>query len=150
MRDEALQAHIQSIHAEVRQEYGWPRMWRELQARGSRVGKERVRRQMQLHGIRARGKRKFVVTTDSKHPFPIAENWLKRDFTPEAPNRVWASDITYIATDEGWLYLTGVIDLFSRQVVGWSMRDHMRSSAGVDALRMAGFRRRPDPGLIFH
>jgi putative transposase len=118
-------------------------MWKELQARGIRVGKERVRLLMQRNGIKARGKRKFVVTTDSKHDLPIAPNLLNRDFTQEAPNQVWSSDITYIATDEGWLYLTAVIDLFSRQVVGWSMRDHMQASVVTDALRMAWFRRRP-------
>jgi transposase InsO family protein len=148
--DEALLVHIKSIHAEVKQEYGWPKMWKELVARGIRVGKERVRKLMQRHGIKARGKRKFVVTTDSKHNLPVAPNLLDRNFTPEAPNQVWTSDITYIATDEGWLYLTGVIDLFSRQVVGWSMRDNMQTNAVTDALRMAWFRRRPPPGLIFH
>ena len=111
--DEALLVHIKAIHAEVKQEYGWPKMCKELRARGIQVGKERVRKLMQRHGIKARGKRKFVVTTDSKHDLPIAPNLLDRNFTPEAPNQVWSSDITYIATDEGWLYLTGVIDLFS-------------------------------------
>ena len=148
--DEALLVHIKAIHVEVKQEYGWPKMWKELVARGIRVGKERVRKLMQRHGIKARGKRKFVVTTDSKHNLPIAPNLLARNFSPEAPNQVWASDITYIATDEGWLYLTGVIDLFSRQLVGWSMRDNMQTNAVTDALRMAWFRRRPEPGLIFH
>jgi putative transposase len=105
---------------------------------------------MQRHGIKARGKRKFVVTTDSKHNLPIAPNLLQRNFAPEAPNHVWSSDITYIATDEGWLYLTAVLDLFSRQVVGWSMREHMQASVVTDALRMAWFRRRPVPGLINH
>ena len=148
--DEALLVHIRAIHAEVKREYGWPRMWKELLARGIRVGKERVRRLMQQHGIQARSKRKFVVTTDSKHKLPIAQNLLDRNFTPEVPNQVWTSDITYIATDEGWLYLTGVIDLFSRQVVGWCMSSHMQASTVTDALRMAWFRRRPPPGLIFH
>ena len=148
--DEALLVHIKAIHAEVKQEYGWPKMWKELLARGIRVGKERVRKLMQRHGIKARGKRKFVVTTDSKHNLPIAPNLLQRNFTPAAPNQTWSSDITYIATDEGWLYLTAVLDLFSRQVVGWSMREHMQTSAVTDALRMAWFRRRPAPGLIFH
>ena len=87
---------------------------------------------MQRHGIKARGKRKLVVTTDSKHNLPIAENLLERNFSPEAPNQVWTSDITYIATDEGWLYLTGVIELFSRQVVDWSMRDNMQTNAVTD------------------
>jgi transposase InsO family protein len=113
------------------------------------VGKDRVQRLMQLHGIRARGKRKFVVTTDSKHGLPVAENLLARDFTPEAPDRVWSSDITYIATGEGWLYLAAVIDLFSRQVVGWSMQPHMQTSLVTDALRRAWFRCQPEPGLIF-
>lgn len=106
---------------EVKGEYGWPRVWKELLARGIRVGKARVHRLMYTHGIKARSKRTFVVTTDSKHDLPIADNLLARDFMPAAPDRVWSSDITCIATDEGWLYLAAVIDLFSRQVVGWSM-----------------------------
>lgn len=148
--DEALVTHIRAIHAEFKAEYGWPRVWKELLARGVRVGKDRVQRLMKLHGIRARGKRKFVVTTDSRHSLPVAENLLARDFTPAAPDRVWTSDITYIATDEGWLYLAAVIDLFSRQVVGWSMQPHMQTSLVTDALRMAWFRRHPEAGLIFH
>ena len=99
--NEAVLTHIRAIHAEVKGEYGWPRVWKELLARGIRVGKDRVQRLMKLHGIKARSKRKFVVTTDSKHDLPIAENLLARDFTPAAPDRVWSSDITYIATDEG-------------------------------------------------
>ena len=148
--DGALLTHSRVIHAEVKGEYGWPRMWRALHARGQRVGKERVRKMMKRHGIRARGKTKFVVTTDSKHHLPVAPNLLERQFAPSAPNRVWTSDITYIPTDEGWLYLTAVIDLFSRHVVGWSMSPHMQVSAVTDALRMAQCRRNPGPGLIFH
>ena len=148
--NEALLAHIRAIHAQTKQEYGWPRVWKELLARGIRVGKDRVQRMMKAHGIKARGKRKFVVTTDSRHDLPVAENLLARNFSPEAPDRVWSSDITYIATDEGWLYLAAVIDLFSRQVVGWSMQSHMQASLVTDALRMAWFRRHPAPGLIFH
>lgn len=148
--DTALLVHIRAIHAEVKAEYGWPRVWKELRARGIRVGKARVQRLMQQHGIQARGKKKFVVTTDSRHSQPVADNLLARNFTIVAPNTVWTSDITYIATDEGWLYLTAVLDLFSRQVVGWSMTDHMQTSCVTDALRMAWFRRRPDAGLIFH
>jgi len=148
--NEALLAHIRAIHAEVKGEYGWPRIWKELLARGIRVGKTRVQETMRHHGIKARGKRKFVVTTDSKHKLPIAPNLLERNFTTQAPNQVWTSDISYIATDEGWLYLAAVIDLFSRAVVGWSMQDHMQASLVTDALRMAWFRRRPQAGLIFH
>ena len=116
--NENLLVNIRAIHAEVKGEYGWPRMWKELLGRGIRVGKQRVQQLMQTHGIKARGKRKFVVTTDSKHALPIAPNLLNREFTVDTPDKVWTSDITYIATGEGWLYLAAVIDLFSRQVVG--------------------------------
>jgi transposase InsO family protein len=148
--DEALLAHMRAIHDEVKQEYGWPRMHKELVARGIRVGKERVRRLMQQHGIKAKTKRKFVVTTDSKHNLPVAPDLVQRKFNPEAPNQLWSGDITYIATDEGWVYLAAVIDLFNRQVVGWSMKEHMQTSLVKDALTMARFRRRPGAGLIFH
>jgi putative transposase len=148
--DEALLAHMRAIHAQVKQEYGWPRMHRELLARGIRVGKDRVQRLMKQHGIRAKTKRKFVVTTDSRHNLPVAPDLVQRRFTPDEPNRLWSGDITYIATDEGWLYLAAVIDLFSRQVVGWSLQPHMQTSLVKDALTMAWFRRRPEPGLIFH
>lgn len=121
LSDEAVVTHIRVIHAQVCHEYGWPRMAREMTARGHKVGKERVRLLMQRHGIKARGRRKFVVTTDSAHSLPIARNLLQRDFTAGEPNVKWTSDITYIATDEGWLYLAAIIDLHSRQVVGWSM-----------------------------
>jgi putative transposase len=114
------------------------------------VGKERVRKLMQSHGIRSRAKRKFILTTDSKHHLPIAENLLDRQFDVQQTNKVWTSDITYIATDEGWLYLAVVIVLFSRQIVGWSMQPHMKKELVFDALRMAWFRRRPERGLIFH
>jgi len=148
--NEALLAHIRVIHAESKGEYGWPRVWKDLLARGVRVGKDRIQRIMRAHGIKARGKRKFVVTTDSRHSLPTAQNLLARDFSPAEPDQVWSGDITYIATDEGWLYLAAAIDLFSRQVVGWSMQPHMQASLVTDALRMAWFRRQPSAGLIFH
>ena len=148
--NEALLAHIRAIHAQVKGEYGWPKMWKELLARGIRVGKLRVQKLMQRHGIKANGKRKFVVTTDSEHHLPIAPNLLARNFTAQRPNQVWTTDITYIATDEGWLYLVVMLDLYSRQVVGWSMQDHMQASLVTDALRMAYFRRKPEAGLIVH
>ena len=114
------------------------------------MGKERVQKLMKQHDIKARGKRKFKATTDSNHSLPVAPNLLERNFTPTAPNTVWTSDITYIATDEGWLYLAVILDLFNREVVGWSMRPHMRQELVVDALHMAWFRRGPAPGLIMH
>jgi putative transposase len=148
--DESLLVHMRVIHAEVKGEYGWPRMHKELLARGIRVGKDRVQRLMQRHGIKAKTKRKFVVTTDSRHSLPVAPDLVQRRFNPDAPNQIWTGDITYLATDEGWLYLAGVIDLHSRQLVGWSMQSHMQTSLVKDALAMAWFRRRPAAGLIFH
>ena len=150
--DEALLVHIRVIHAETHGAYGWPRIWRELLARGFGVGKERVQQSMQRHGIRAKAKRRFRITTDSNHDFPIAANLLDRQFDVDEPDKVWAGDITCIDTDEGWMYLAVVIDLFSRQVVGWSMRNDMSREIVIDALRMAWFKRHPSPdrGLIFH
>ena len=148
--NDALLVHIRAVHAESRGEYGWPRVWKQLLAQGIRVGKERVRKLMKQHAIRARSKRKFKVTTHSNHALPVAPNLLARNFSPDRPNAAWASDITYIASDEGWLYLAVILDLFSREVVGWSMKPHMRQELVVDALRMACFRRRPAPGLIMH
>lgn len=148
--NDAFLVHIRAVHAESRGEYGWPRVWKQLLAQGIRVGKQRVRKLMKQHGIRARGKRKFKATTDSNHALPVAPNLLARDFSPAKPNTAWTSDITCIATDEGWLYLVVILDLFNRQVVGWSMKPHMRSELVVNALRMAWFRRRPASGLILH
>jgi len=152
LTDAALLAHISAVYAEHRGAYGWPRIWRELVKRGIRVGKQRVQRLMQQHGIRARGKRRFrVMTTDSRHDLPVAPNLLNRNFRPDAPNQAWSGDITYIATEEGWLFLAVVIDLFSRKVVGWSMRPDMHRSLVIDALEMGVFQRRPTRGgLIFH
>jgi putative transposase len=141
---------IRSIHLEFKQEYGWPKMHRELRSRGYCVGKTRVQRLMQQHGIRSRVKKRFKVTTDSKHDLPIAPNLLERNFSALQPNTVWTTDITYLYTEQGWLYLTCVIDLYSRMVVGFAIADHMRASLVTDALTMAWFRRRPPPGLIIH
>jgi putative transposase len=152
MTDEALLAHIHSVHAETRGAYGWPRLWRELRNRGLHVGKQRVQRLMQKYGIRARGKRRFrVATTDSRHGLPVAPNLLERNFSPARPDAAWSGDITYIATEEGWLFLAVVIDLFSRRVVGWSLQPHMQRSLVIDALEMAWQQRRPAKGgLLFH
>ena len=153
LSDEALLVHISAVYAENRGAYGWPRIWRQLRAQGIRVGKLRVQRLMRKHGIQARGKRKFrVTTTDSKHGLPIAPNLLDRKFTVAAPNQAWVGDLTYIATEEGWLFLAVVIDLFSRKVVGWSMRPDMQRNLVIDALEMAWLGRNPgkNAGLIFH
>ena len=148
--DTALLVRIKAIFNEMKGAYGWPRIWRELIARGVKASKERVRRLMKAHGLRARGKRKFKATTNSAHDLPVAPNLLERNFMVEAPNRVWTGDITYIWTEEGWLYLAVVIDLFNRQVVGFSMSNRMTRALVIDALRMAWFRRQPPSGLIFH
>jgi putative transposase len=153
LSEEALLVHISAVYAENRGAYGWPRIWRQLRAQGIRVGKQRVQRLMQKHGIQARGKRRFrVLTSDSKHSLPIAPNVLDRKFSVEAPNQVWVGDLTYIPTAEGWLFLAVVIDLFSRKVVGWSMRPDMQRELVLDALDMAWLGRNPgrQTGLIFH
>jgi transposase InsO family protein len=148
--DLALLTHIRAEFAASRQTYGWPRMVRQLRAKGLAVGKERVRKTMKAQDIRVRPRRRFKQTTDSNHDLPIAPNLLQRDFAAPAPNQVWVGDITYVWTAEGWLYLATVIDLFSRQLVGFAFAEHMRAELVVDAMRMAWFRRRPAPGLIFH
>ena len=150
--DEALLVHIKALHAKTGGAYGWPRIWRELVARGIPVGKQRVQKLMQLHGIRAKGKRRFKLTTKSNHKLPISLNWLNREFSVAEPDKAWVGDITYIATDEGWLFLAAVIDLFSRQVAGRSLRSDMTSNIVIDAPRMAWYRRHPGTyaGLLFH
>ena len=148
--DEALLAHMRAIHAQVKGEYGWPRMWKELLARGIRVGKERVRRLMHQHGIKAKAKRKFVVTTDSRHSLPVAPDLVQRHFNPDAPNQIWTGDITYLATDEGWLYLAGVIDLHSRQLIGWSMQAQYAGQSGQGRVGHGVVPQTTAAGLIFH
>lgn len=121
-----------------------------MRGRGYRIGLPRIERLMRAHGIRARHKRRYKATTDSRHSLPVAENVLERQFAPDAPNRVWTGDITYIATAEGWLYLAVVIDLFNREVIGWSIKPRMTTDLVIDALSMAWFRRQPAPGVLFH
>jgi putative transposase len=144
--------HTKALHCETRGAYRWPRIWRELVARGVPVGKQRVQKLMQLHGIRAKGKRSFKVTTDSNHKLPIPPNRLNHEFSVAEPDKVWAGDITYIVIDEGWLFLVVVIDQFSRQVVCWSLREDMTSNIVIDTLRMAWFKRHlgKHAGVLFH
>jgi putative transposase len=125
-------------------------MVRELRSRGFPAGKERVERLMRENGIRGRHKRRYKATTDSKHALPVAENLLDRNFTPRAPNQAWSADLTYVWTDEGWLYLAVVLDLFNREIVGWSIKPRMTADIVIDALTMAWFRRKPAAGLIHH
>ena len=149
-RDE-LAAEIRAIHSAVKKRYGSPRMHAELVARGHSCSVNAVAKIMKGLGIRAISHRKFrVSTTDSNHDFPVAPNVVDRDFAAAKPNEIWLTDITYIPTREGWLYLAAVEDLYSRRVVGWSMGTAMESRLVVDALEMAVKQRFPDAGLVAH
>lgn len=150
LSDAQLLALIRAIHAETRGAYGSPRVFRELKARGVAVSRERVARLMRRHDIRARHKRRYKATTDSRHDSPVAPNLLDRNFEPNCPDQSWTADITFIPTAEGWLYLAVVIDLYTRMVVGWAMDARMTRELVISALRMAYFRRRPKPGLMHH
>jgi transposase InsO family protein len=141
---------IRVVHAESRQNYGSPRIFRELQARGQSCNVKTVARIMRENDIVAKRRRKFRSTTDSNHNLPVAENLLDRQFTVAAPNVAWVSDITYIPTREGWLYLGTVQDLYSRRIVGWSLQERMTRQLVIDALQMAVDRRRPSAGLLHH
>mgnify|MGYP003296217482 CR=1 FL=1 len=149
-RDQQLAVEIAAIHAETRQRYGSPRVHAELRARGQGVSRKRVARLMRHRGLAARRRRRYRVTTDSRHPFPVAANVLARQFTAPAPDAVWVTDITYIPTGEGWLYLAVILDLYSRGIVGWAMSDRITRQLTLDALGMALARRQPAPGLLHH
>ncbi|HEX3009333.1 MAG TPA: IS3 family transposase [Bacteroidales bacterium] len=149
-KDNALKEEILSIYIKHQKRYGSPRIHDELRDKGIRCSKKRVERLMGELKIRARYKRQFRKTTNSKHNYPIAPNLLNRQFEVDAPNRVWVADITYIRTFEGWLYLAAVIDLFSRKVVGWSMSKNINSDLAINALKMAIKQRRPPKGLMHH
>ena len=150
LSDGALLKRIREIHEETKAAYGSPRIYQELKGRGIPVSKGRVERLMRENDIRGRHKRRFKATTDSKHTLPVAPNILEQNFETERPDQAWIADITYVATAEGWLYLAIVLDLYTRQIVGWAMRERMTKELVIDALRMAWFRRRPPPGLIHH
>jgi transposase InsO family protein len=148
--NDRLPVEIREIHGRSRGRYGSPRITEDLWEKGNNCGKNRVARLMRTHGIVGRAKRKFKATTNSKHNLPVAPNFLGQNFKASAPNKVWVSDLTYIATREGWLYLAVIIDVFSRQVVGWGMSDRLTADVVIKALYQAIGRRRPAPGLIFH
>ena len=145
-----LLPHIRIVHAQSRKNYGSPRVTDELVACGLTCGENRVARLMRENGIRAKRSRKFKVTTNSKHNYPVAPNRLKRRFEVSTPNSVWVSDITYIWTSEGWLYLAGVLDLYSRRIVGWSMKPRMTEDLTLEALNQAIMQRQPQDGLLHH
>jgi len=149
--DDALSERIAEIHAESGKTYGSPRVHAELRLEDDiRVGKKRVERLMRRAGLSGMVRRRRGKTTVSVPGIRTAPDLVERDFNPAAVNRLWAADITYIRTWEGWLYLASVMDCYSRRIVGWALADHLRAELVVDALEMAVARRRPDTGLVHH
>lgn len=148
--DRRLLERIRAVHERSRGTYGSPRVTQALRAQGECVGENRVARLMRAGAVRAKQARRFKATTHSRHALPCAPNVLARRFTVAAPDTVWASDISYVWTAEGWLYLAVVLDLYSRRVIGWAMGERLTAALAVAALRMALGRRRPAPGLLHH
>jgi transposase InsO family protein len=148
--DERLGLEIAAIHAASRRCYGSPRVHVELGARGHRTSRKRVARLMRQRGLAGRRRRRFRATTDSHHTLPVAANVLDRQFAQPAPDVAWVTDITYIATGEGWLYLAVILDLCSRLVVGWAVSERITRELTLNALEMALVRRRPRRGLVHH
>lgn len=148
--NEGLLQAIQRIHVQSKGCYGILKCWQQLKREGMDCGRARIAKLRQAHGIYAKRRQRFVVTTRSKHRYWIAPNRLKRDFTANQPNRVWVGDVTFIATRSGWLYLAVLLDLYSRKVVGWSMSASNNGPLVEEALKMAIEQRKPKPGLIHH
>jgi transposase InsO family protein len=149
-KDQRLAVEIAAIYQEHRGRYGSPRVHVELRDRGYRTGRKRVARLMREQSLRARHRRRYRTTTDSRHGLPISPNVLARQFIAAAPNRAWVTDITYIWTVEGWLYLAVMLDLFSRRVVGFALSDRIDLQLARDALMMAIGQRQPALGLLHH
>jgi putative transposase len=148
--NDALVKEIKAIHNQSHKTYGSPRVHAELVNRGFRVGKNRVARLMQAENIQSQRKKKRQSTTDSRHNYPIAPNLLQQNFQAAIPNEKWLSDITYIPTAEGWMYLAAILDLFSRKIVGWAMEDHLESELVELAFQMAVHNRQKVSGLLHH
>ena len=150
-RQQELLEKIRLAHQENQQLYGSPRVHRALLIDGQIVSRNTVARLMRQARIRAKSRRRFIPrTTNSAHQKPVADNKLNRDFAAGSMNRKWLADITYIPTDEGWLYLSAVLDCFSRRIVGWSMAEHLQTDLAADALKMALLQRRPRGGDLLH
>jgi putative transposase len=145
-----LQRRIKEVFDESRASYGSRRIAKQLNDEGHRIGRYKVRRIMRQMGLRAKTPRRFKLTTDSRHSFPVAPNVLNRNFDIDAPNKVWTADITYVWTFEGWLYLSIIMDLYSRQIVGWAMNKRMHKQLVLDALAMAYWQRKPSKDLLHH
>lgn len=150
LEDAKLRVHVAAAYELGRGAYGAPRIHRELRAAGVNVSRKRVARLMGELGLQSRRKRRFKATTDSNHALPVAENILDRKFEVDAPNVVWVTDITYVWTSEGWLYLAAILDLFSRRVVGFAMSERIDRALVLEALTAAVGRRVPNAGLVHH
>ena len=150
IRDMKLKQKIIQIYQNSRKTYGSPRIYQKLLREGYHIGKKRVERLMQELAIQAVAKRKYKATTDSKHTQPVADNHLNRDFTVERPNQAWVADITYIYTQEGWLYLATIMDLYSRKIIGWSLRERLTKELVIAALHMALKQRNLSTELLLH
>jgi putative transposase len=148
--DSLLDTHVAAIHAQRRRRYGRPRILLELREQGLLVGHERVRKSLRRQGLRPVYRRPYRITTDSDHAKPVAPNVLDRRFDGWKPDQAWVGDITYIDTDQGWLYLACIMDLASRRIVGWSMSERMKADLVLQALQAACWQRKPPPGLIMH
>lgn len=143
-----LEAEVLAAHQRTRESFGPERLQQHLEERGVRIGVHRIRRLRKKLGLRCKQKRRFKATTNSKHDLPVAPNLLNQDFSVTAPNQAWCGDITYIATDEGWLYLAGLKDLYSGEIVGYAMSERMTKNLVMQALFRAAVTRRPPAGLI--
>jgi transposase InsO family protein len=150
VQDKVIKEQILEIYCKSRRIYGSPRIHRKLGKQGIHCGKKRVERLMKEAGIRSIQKRKFKVTTDSKHNLPVADNLLNRNFSASSTNTKWTADITYIRTKEGWLYLAAIMDLCSKRIIGYSMQKYLSRELVIEALNMAIKSRRPGRGLIIH
>jgi putative transposase len=149
-KNQELVEMIHKIYKLSRRTYGYPRVYAQLRKDGVECNRKRIIRLMRQEGLQGRRKRRKIVTTDSKHSYPVAGNLLNREFEARKPNEKWVADITYIPTTEGWLYLAGVLDLYSRRIVGWDMSGQIDAKLVERALRMALYQRQPDRGLIHH
>ena len=149
-QDDVLLTHVRAAFHASRRRYGSPRVHAELRAAGHRVARKRIARLMRQDGLRARPRRRFVRTTQSRHAFPIAQNVVARDFEVSAPNQVWVSDLTYLRTQTGFVYMAVVLDLFARRVVGWAVSDNLDAGIAVEALRRALALRPAPAGMIHH
>lgn len=148
--NQVLIDHIRRIHRMSRKTYGSPRVYAQLKRQGIPCNQKTVARLMRQDGLKGQRKYRKVITTNSNHKFPVASNVLNREFTADGPNQKWVADITYVPTEEGWLYVAGVLDLFSRKLVGWGMSSQIDATLVERALRMALYQRQPGKGLLHH